>query len=220
MSSVPLRNFAHALYEKTRHEARSKLCSKSVLVFREGVEYLGPWMLHKGNVVLFKTSSAGKEQIVRQVEAGELFAEVPLFKQVDWYPVSARCVSSCELSLLPKLEARKALQSDPALAWKAACALCDRITEFRDAIFDLTLADAQQRILRYLLRRLEQKPNPQFGVVRLGINHQDLALLLGIRAESLSRALTELEGAGKMKRLSRQTFQLFPKEIRKEDREL
>ncbi len=220
MSTPALQEFARLLHEKTREQALSKSCSKGVWVFHEGDGYQGPWVLHNGSVVLVKSSSGGKEQIVRQVESGELFAEVPLFKEVEWYPVSARCASACELSLIPKAWARTALQSDPSLSWKAACALSDRVAEFRDAIFDLTLADARQRLLRYFLKRLDGSTNPSLGVVRLGIPHQDLALLLGIRPESLSRALSELEQSGKIKRLSRQSFQLFPANILQSDREL
>lgn len=202
-----------------RKEALFKTCSKGVLVFREGDPYAGPWMLSKGSVVLVKSSVAGKEQIVRQIDAGEVFAEVPLFKNVGWYPINARCATMCELHLLPAKKVHALLNSDPALAWSAACALADRITGFRDSLLDITLADARKRLILYLLRRLDGKPNASLGVVRLGISQQDLALLLGIRAESLSRALSELEGEGKLKRLSRQTFQLFKKQISKEDME-
>lgn len=212
--------FSKMLVDRVGNAARSKTCSKGVFVFAEGSAYLGPWILQKGVVVLTKTSSGGKEQIVRQVEPGEWFAEVPIFRGVAWYPINARCASPCELSLLPAEEVKRALKRDPELAWMGACALSCRITEFRDIILDLTLAEAKQRLLRYLLRRLHGRPNPSLGVVRLGISHQDLALLLGIRAESLSRALTELEASNKVKRLSRQTFQLFQKNIVAEDHEL
>lgn len=212
-------DFSKLLYEKIRKSARSKRCSKGVYLFMEGNPYAGPYYLHKGTVVLVKSSSKGKEQIVRQIEPGEIFAEVPIFRNIDWYPINARCSTACELSLLPTEEVKRAVQTDPQLAWAASCSLANRITEFRDIVFDLTLAEAKQRLLRYLLRKLEGKTNA-FGVVRLGINHQDLALLLGIRPESLSRALTELEESGKMKRLSRQSFQLFMKNIEKTDHEL
>lgn len=214
-----IQKFSRELFQALGKDALSKTCSRGVLVFREGDPYLGPWLLEKGSVVLVKSSLAGKEQIVRQVDAGEVFAEVPLFKNVGWYPINARCSTACELYLLPAERVRALLNSDPKLAWSAACALADRITGFRDSLLDITLADARKRLILYLLRRLDGKPNASLGVVRLGISQQDLALLLGIRAESLSRALSELEGEGKLKRLSRQTFQLFKKQISKEDME-
>ncbi len=211
--------FSRLLLKGVGRAALSKTCSKGVFVFLEGARYLGPWVLHRGSVVLVKSSASGKEQIVRQIDPGEIFAEVPVFRNVDWYPINARCATDCELSLLPVEEVRRLLRTDPQLAWAAARELAGRVAEFRDIILDLTLAEAKQRLLRYLLRRLEGRPNAALGVVRLGINLQDLALLLGIRAESLSRALTELEDTGKLRRLSRQTFQLFLKQITKEDRE-
>jgi CRP/FNR family transcriptional regulator len=211
--------FSQELLQALRKDVRSKTCSKGVLIFREGDSYAGPWILCKGSVVLVKSSVAGKEQIVRQIDEGEVFAEVPLFKGVNWYPVNARCATSCELYLLPAEKVRARLASDPALAWSAACALADRITGFRDSFLDVTLADARKRLILYLLRRLEGKPNASLGVVKLGISQQDLALLLGIRPESLSRALSELEREGKLKRLSRQTFQLFQKKFSKDEME-
>jgi CRP/FNR family transcriptional regulator len=217
--SPEISRFSQELAAKVGEEALSKNCSKGVSVFREGDKYLGPWLLVKGSVVLVKSSAAGKEQLVREIEPGEVFAEVPLFKTFGWYPITARCATAAELRLLPVEKAKACLQADPKLAWLAACALAGRLSDFRETFFDLTLADAQKRLLRYLVRRLEGKPNAELGIVRLGINHQDLALLLGIRPESLSRALTELEEAGKLKRLARQTVQLFPKNISKESLE-
>lgn len=216
----PVLTFSKLILEKVGEAALFKKCSKGVFVFMEGNKYSGPWFLHKGVIVLVKTSSSGKEHIIRQVEHGEIFAEVPAFRNIAWYPVSARCSTSCELSFLPLDKVKKILQTDPQLAWTAACSLAAKITEFRDIVFDLTLAEAKQRLLRYLLRQLEGRPNASLGIVNLGISHQDLALLLGIRPESLSRALTELEESGKIKRLSRQSFQLFLKNIQKADREL
>lgn len=218
MSMDPqISKFSALLYKKTGSAGLSKSCSKGVFVFMEGAKYLGPWILLKGTVVLVKTSRSGKEQITRQIEPGEVFAEVPIFKNVEWYPITARCTTPCELKLLPTAVVKEALKRNPELAWAAACSLAGRITDFRDAFFDLTLADARERLLRYLLRRLEGKTNASLGMVRLGINHQDLALLLGIRPESLSRALADLETSGKVKRLSRQTFQLFLNKIEKQD---
>jgi CRP/FNR family transcriptional regulator, dissimilatory nitrate respiration regulator len=215
-----VQQYSKLLFEKVKKQALSKSCSKGVLVFREGDKYLGPWILHQGSVVLVKSSTAGKEQIVREIGPGEVFAEVPVYKNIDWYPLNARCAESSELSLLPTEAVKSALKKDAELAWLAACALASRVTEFRDIIFDLTLAEAKQRLIRYLLRKLENRPNSSLGVVRLGISHQDLALLLGIRPESLSRALTDLEKAGKIKRLSRQTFQVFRAQLAKDDYEL
>jgi len=217
--NVHILKFSHELFQALRTDALSKTCSKGVFVFREGDAYAGPWMLCKGSVVLVKSSIEGKEQIVRQIDPGELFAEVPLFKNVGLYPVSARCATQCELFLLPVNKVRTCLSSDPALAWSAACALADRITGFRDSFLDVTLADARKRLILYLFRRLEGKPNASLGVVKLGISQQDLALLLGIRPESLSRALGELEREGKLKRLSRQTFQIFRKKFSQADLE-
>jgi CRP-like cAMP-binding protein len=215
-----VRKFSEMLLQRLKPQALSKVCSKGVFVFMEGAKYLGPWVLQKGVLVLVKTSTAGKEQVIREVEPGEVFAEVPIFKNVDWYPLSARCSTPCELSLLPIDVTKQALQRDPELAWAAACALAGRITGFRDTLFDLTLVEARQRLIRYLLRRLEGKPNASLGVVRLGISYQDLALLLDIRPESLSRMLTELEREGKIKRLSRQTIQVLVSTLAKADYEL
>jgi CRP/FNR family transcriptional regulator len=216
---APLARFAALLAARLGPRAVPRRFAKGAFVFREADPYLGPWLLREGAVVLVRTSHSGKTHIVRQVEPGEAFAEVPLFRELGRYPVDARCASRSTLLLLPADEVRRLLRSDPALAWAAAAALASRATELRDAIFELTLAEAKQRLLRYLLRRLEGRPNAALGVVPLGINLQDLALLLGIRPESLSRALTELEAAGKLKRLSRSTFQLFLKRITRQDRE-
>jgi CRP/FNR family transcriptional regulator len=211
--------FSRELVRLVGSEALSKHCSKGVHVFQEGDKYRGPWALVKGAVVLAKTSAAGREHLVRQIEPGEVFAEIPLFKSIGLYPINARCATASELLLLPEQKVRQVLTQDPKMAWMAACALAGRIADFREILFDLTLADVQKRLLRYLMRRLEGRPNAVLGVVRLGITHQDLALLLGIRPESLSRALKDLEESGKLKRLSRQTVQLFPKRIPKEELE-
>ncbi len=213
----PIARFGRMLFESFRPPPVRRRSARGVFVFREGDAYLGPWLLHTGSVLVVRVARSGREQVVRQIGPGELFAEVPLFQEVGAYPVSARCAAASELSLLPVAAARRALRRDAVLAWAGARALASRIVEFREAMLDLTMAEARQRLMRYLLRRIEG-PHPEFGLVRLGISHQDLALLLGIRPETFSRLLAGLEAEGKLKRLSRQTLQLFLKKITEEDR--
>src|SRR5271169_2969224 len=74
---------------------------KREMLFMEGETGHSMFLMAQGAVQLFKTSSEGKEVVIKLVRAGEIFGEVVLFEQ-DRFPVSACALTPAQVFLLPK----------------------------------------------------------------------------------------------------------------------
>ena len=87
--------------KKIRAIALLKHVSKKGLVFADGQEAKGFYVILSGKVKLYKVSSEGKEQILHVVSAPDAFAEAALFLEGN-YPASAEAMTDCQLFFFPK----------------------------------------------------------------------------------------------------------------------
>lgn len=182
------------------------------MLFTEGSRYEGPWRLQRGSAILTETAPGGRK-VLRPLVAGDVFAEEPLFGNQDHYSSDVLCTTSAELLLLPIEDAKDLIRSEPRFAWTAACLLAEKASELEDQICECTLMGVTQRVLIHLVRKIEKKVRGPFKIVRMGLCHRQLAANIGIRPETLSRALRKLEAAGKIRKLGRSSFQLFMDKI-------
>lgn len=153
------------------------------------------YFLVSGIVKLYKTNGEGKEAIVHFVKPGELFAEILLFLK-HRYPVTAEAT---EASLALGINAKKLyhlIEQKPDLAIRLIGMMAQRIKYFLSIIENLTLSDAKNRLLKYLKMQANKKND---NSVILPITKGDLAILLGITPETLSRLLKKLSEEGIIK---------------------
>jgi CRP/FNR family transcriptional regulator len=168
---------------------------KKEAFFFEDDEGENIYFLVSGIVKLYKTNDEGKEAIVHFVKPGELFAEILLFLK-HRYPVTAEAT---EASLALGINAKKLyhlIEQKPDLAIKLIGMMAQRIKYFLSIIENLTLSDAKNRLLKYLKMQANKKND---NSVILPITKGDLAILLGITPETLSRLLKKLSEEGIIK---------------------
>src|ERR1051326_2101260 len=80
------------------------------LVFSEGDPCAGLFVVEQGSVRIFKTSAAGREQVLTMEHAGSSVAELPVFDG-GTYPASASAASECNLIFISRNDFR-ALRSE------------------------------------------------------------------------------------------------------------
>ena len=84
-------------------------------LFVEGEPCAGLYVLQRGLVKLFKTSADGREQVLRHMEAGDSFNDVPVFDG-GVNPVSAAAVDDGELMVLSRESILDVMREYPAVA--------------------------------------------------------------------------------------------------------
>lgn len=163
------------------------------IIFSEGDETRGFYVLLSGRVKIFKLSPDGKEQILHIIEPGEPFAEIALFAG-SHYPAHAETLIKSRTILFPRAGFQKLIGNDPDLAMNMLGILTQRLRYFARLVEDLSLKEVPQRLASYIMY-LSRNQNHSSSV-ELNISKGQLASLLGTIPETLSRILSKMAGQG------------------------
>ncbi len=165
---------------------------KGQIIFLEGAEAKGLYVLLAGQVKIFKSSAEGKEQILHMLSPGEPFAEVPMF-QGTRFPANAMAVQPSTVLYTEKSVLVRLMERDASLAMAMLAALSNRLRQMASMIGQLTLREVPARLAAYLLHQAGEKEADTFV---LDMSKGNLAGLLGSTREALSRSLARLEDQG------------------------
>ena len=163
------------------------------VLFSEGDDATGFFVLMSGRLKIFKLSFEGKEQILNFVDPGDPFAEVALFAGTH-YPAHAEALKESRAIFFPRDAFEKLIKRDPDLAMNMLAILSQRLKYFSRLVEDLSLKEVPQRLAAYLIY-LGGAGNNNLPV-DLNISKGQLASLLGTIPETLSRILNKLAAQG------------------------
>ncbi|OAG28305.1 Crp/Fnr family transcriptional regulator [Thermodesulfatator autotrophicus] len=180
--------------------AYPKKMRKGELIFQEGDESHGFYIVYAGRVKIYKESPSGKEQIIHLFGPGEPFGEVPVFSGFD-FPANALALTDGELLYFPRKEFVGLIKDDPSLALNILGVLSQRLRQLVNMVEALALKEVSERLASYLLYLGEQAGGDIFD---LGMNKTQLASFLGTSPETLSRMFGRLQKLGLIETQGRQ----------------
>jgi len=163
--------------------------SRGKVIFTEGEEAAGLYVLHTGRVKIYKLSSEGKEQILHIFGPGEPFGEVAVFAGGQ-FPAYAETLEVSETLFFPRKKIVELLTKDPSMAMNMLAMLSKRLKYFTQLVENLSLKEVPQRLAAYLLVLATMKDKRD--TVELDIAKGQLASLLGTIPETLSRILNKM----------------------------
>lgn len=161
-----------------------KKYKKGELIFSEGDEGNGFYIVETGKVKIFKLSLDGKEQILHIYGPGYPFGEVPVFSGKK-FPAFAQAVAKSSVIFFPRKEIINLISENPALALNMLAVLSMRLREFTVMVENLALKEVPARLASYLLVLISEQKNSK--IVMLPVSKAQLAGLLGTAPETLSR---------------------------------
>lgn len=167
--------------------SRIKDHPRGELLFSEGEEAAGFFVVLDGKVKVYKLSPEGKERILHIIQPGGTFAEAAIFGD-GMYPAYAEPLQASKLFFLPKEGFLNLLMDNGRIAINMIAGLSRFLRQFANQIEDLTFKDVPSRLARYLME-LSRGIN---DVVELPISKSQLASNLGTVSETLSRTLRKL----------------------------
>ncbi|MEJ1933358.1 Crp/Fnr family transcriptional regulator [Nostoc sp. NIES-2111] len=162
---------------------------KGEIIFWEGDEGTGLFIVKSGRVKIFKVANGGKEQIFHIFGAEEYFAEVPAFDGGN-YPASAAAIENSQVVFIPRSSFLMVLQQHPTLALAILGTLARHLRKLTHLVDTLSFQEVPQRLAHYLLNLSKRHSNAD--VFELDLPKGQLAALLGTIPETLSRALYKL----------------------------
>lgn len=145
------------------------------------------YVLFSGKVKMTRIAASGKEQVIRIVEKGDFLGELSLLnnKPVDEY---AFVIEDATMCVVDGEKLKILMKQQPSIAFKILEVLSQRLEEAQQLIQDTNLSSVEYRIAQHLLKLADNNDK-----ITLQMSKGDLANMLGISQETLSRKLTLFE---------------------------
>lgn len=200
------------LFAHFGEEALSRLASRSVVrtypaghvLFTTGEVCRGLYVVESGRVRVYRTSPAGREQVLHMEGAGRAVAELPLFDGGP-YPASAMTDVESRLVFVPRAEFEALYRENPDVAAAVIHELGKRLRHLVHVTETLAFRDVAARLALFLASRADQHgtQTPHGVEIVLERTREQLSFELGTARESVSRALKQLTEKGLIEPLTR-----------------
>lgn len=168
--------------------------STGELIFGEAEPCTGLYVIESGNVRIFKSSAAGREQVLSIDGPGSSIAELPVFDEGN-YPASAQSVNDCTLLFFSKKDFQALCRQHPDVALKVLRVVGARLRKLVGIIEELSFTTVRQRLVAMLVRLAKSSGQKQSGgiMITLPANNHELAAQIGTVRELVSRNLGRLQ---------------------------
>ncbi|PIR16637.1 MAG: transcriptional regulator [Deltaproteobacteria bacterium CG11_big_fil_rev_8_21_14_0_20_49_13] len=171
--------------------ARAKKYSDGMLIFNQGDEARGIYIIVGGAAKIFQLSPEGKEHLLHTFHENDCFGEAAAFG-MGIFPANAEAVDETELIFIPVKEFKDILLNNPQLSVKIIGNLSMLLHVMVEQIHSLTLKDATTRIAEYILSLVKNRTSGEKVSVELPLKKGELASQLNITQETFSRGLQRL----------------------------
>ena len=191
ITSIPLfQGLARKQCEDLAMIVVDQVIPRGKMIFSQGDEAVGFYVVISGRVKIFKLSPEGKEQILHIFGAGEPIGEVAVFAG-EKFPAYAEALEESRIFFFPRPAFVDLIGKNPSVALNMLAVLSRRLRKFAGLVEDLSLKEVPGRLAAYLLLLSEQQKRAiNF---ELDVSKNQLASLLGTIPETLSRILARME---------------------------
>ena len=126
-----------------RKIALEKEFNKGEIIFSEGDEGNGFFVIAEGRVKVFKLSTEGKEQILHIFGPGQPFGEAPVFAGQK-FPANAQAIEKTRVLFFLRVSIVNLISANPSLALNMLAVMSKKLRQFAVQIENLSLRDAGQ----------------------------------------------------------------------------
>jgi CRP/FNR family cyclic AMP-dependent transcriptional regulator len=162
-------------------------------LFRRGDKPLAFYGVVAGAVRFIRVNDAGKEMILDVAAPGSFFGEISILgDKTRGY--NALCSGGTRLLVLSADAFRTLFETHAAFRWHAVRKLCSRINIYYDSLEDAFLLKLPARIAKRIVALAHAQQGRQATgelVLDAGLSQENLASMLGISRQSLSKQLME-----------------------------
>lgn len=165
---------------------------KGEILFLEGDDASGFYLLLSGRMRVYKSSPEGKEHTLHLINPGQAFGEAAAFT-AGQFPANSAALEASQVAFIPVTEFKSILAASPNISLKMIAGLSAFLREFNQMVESLSLKEVPARLADYLLDLPEKSPG---SVVTLDRSKTELAHHLGTANETLSRNFRKFKELG------------------------
>ncbi len=176
------------------HKKVTNIFKKGQTLFVQGSPPYGLYCVSKGNIKISKTSSDGKESIVRIATDGDILGHRSLFTEQN-FTATATAVEDTSVCFIDKKYIMKLVEQEPSMAYQLISKLGRELGAAENKVASFIQKNVFERTCEVLLLLKESHGEKVEGKTKivLKITREELASIVGTATESLIRILTELK---------------------------
>jgi CRP/FNR family transcriptional regulator len=171
ISTIPLFNgLPEDQMVAIRKIALEKEFNKGEIIFSEGDEGNGFFVIAEGRVKVFKLSTEGKEQILHIFGPGQPFGEAPVFAGQK-FPANAQAIEKTRVLFFLRISIVNLISANPSLALNMLAVMSKKLRQFAVQIENLSLKEMPARLASYLLRHADEQNQEDVVVLKISTAH-------------------------------------------------
>ena len=179
--------------------ARETVLAPDTVLFEQGEESDGLYIVLNGIVRIYLTADDGREATISLLEDGEMIGEISL---LDGLPRSAGAAALTETRVvfIPHRSFCDILDASPKITRQVLLMLCERLRAANDQVDQAIFHDLRYRLL-VLLRQIaviHGRVEKDMSVVDLDLTQGMLAQMLGASREAVNKQLRALAKEGRV----------------------
>lgn len=182
---------AASLDERMAHAITRKLEAKEH-VFCEGDARTQVFRVDEGVVAIYKTLCDGRRQIIDFCYPGDLLG----LGVLDQHVLSAQATCTAKVRCLSASALERMAETDAGLALKLYKSVCHELAATRSLLVTVGQRSAIERLASFLVNLHRRTATSGSTSVTLSMRRSDIADLLGLTIETVSRTLTRLRTMG------------------------
>ena len=158
------------------------------------------YFVQTGEVRILIRNAAGREMILAEMQAGQVFGEM---SAIDGVPRSANvtALTRTDLCIMPAAVLRELIFSSPAVCDRILRLLTGRMRSMNVRLTEHSMLDLKHRLIAELLRLSHPRANhPGERMISPPPFHHDLSARIGCRREQVSRELSVLVHDGSLEK--------------------
>ncbi len=180
-----------SLEERLAHATVRKIESKEH-VFCEGDPRLHVFRVEEGVIAIYKTLCDGRRRIIDFAYPGDLLG----LGVLDEHILSAQATSPAKVRCFSAASLEAMAENDAELALKLYKSVCQELSATRSLLVTVGQRSAVERVAAFLLGLRRRSGDEAGETVTLAMRRSDIADLLGLTIETVSRTLTKLRTMG------------------------
>jgi len=160
-------------------------------LFWEGDPCDGLHIVEQGSAKIFKLSPQGRQYIVRILQEGDTFSEVPAFDE-GTNPVNVEALETCRVWIIEIQKLRELIMTNPVFTQKVLVNYSKMLRGMVRMVSEMAFYQVTHRLARLIAELPQDKSAPHW-------TQEQLAARLGTVREVVARSMKELERSGAIK---------------------
>lgn len=171
----------------------SKYCIKSYtkgeIIASEDDKCNNLGLIIDGTIEIQRIYSSGKYIVLKRLSTSEVFGEVIVFSKKNTYPATVVAVTNCSIFFIKKEDIVTLCAKQQKLLNNFMSLLSNKVLMLNRKIKSISLKSVKHKVINFIL---EQRKVQKSDKIKLKVNKEQIASMLGIPRPSLSRELMNL----------------------------